>query len=116
MCPICGGPLKEVPAIYLEDRGMIVANGGFALLTGNEGIVMSKLIASFPGVASRGAIHNALYSMDLDGGADPRIIDVFVCKIRKKIKNIGIRIDNSHGRGYALSTAITKARSVPDIV
>jgi DNA-binding response OmpR family regulator len=85
---------------------MIVAGGSFALLTGIEGTVMRELVNSFPNVVSKDALHRALYELDPEGGAEPKIVDVIVCKIRKKVKPLGIEIDTSWGRGYALSVRV----------
>jgi two-component system cell cycle response regulator CtrA len=52
-------------------------------------------------MASKAMIFQSLYSDQLEE-PDPRIIDVFVCKLRKKLKPFGIAIATVRGEGYAL--------------
>lgn len=37
--------------------------------------------------------------------AEPKIVDVFICKIRKKLKPFGIKITTLWGQGYAMPQA-----------
>lgn len=53
-------------------------------------------------------LHTALYSLEIDGGADIKIIDVFVCKMRGKLRSHGIDIKTRWGAGYWLD-ATTRA-------
>lgn len=43
---------------------------------------------------------DCLYAMDPDGEAQIKIIDVFICKIRKKLNHLGFDIETVWGRGY----------------
>jgi len=71
--------------------------------------------------ATKDALHLALYwDSGADGGAGLKIIDVYVCKIRKKVQPFGIKIKTIWGRGYALPESTRKlirdnwGDSVPD--
>ena len=47
---------------------------------------------------------SALYNHRPDSdGVDAKIIDVFVCKMRKKLKPLGIEIETLWGRGYRIT-------------
>jgi hypothetical protein len=52
-------------------------------------------------VHSKDSIFNALY-FDPDESAEPKIIDVFVCKMRKKLAGSGIAIITHWGIGYQI--------------
>lgn len=54
-------------------------------------------------VASKSAIMQALYSDRPDEDPEPKIIDVFVCKLRAKVKPFGVNIETVWGRGYSLA-------------
>lgn len=59
-------------------------------------------------LATKNAVMAALYR---DLGRDepePKIVDVFVCHLRKKLGRVGLKIETVWGQGYAL-TAATKA-------
>lgn len=78
----------------------IYANGKPVTLTKKE-YQIAEILALRKGVVlSKEAILDHLY-----GGMDepnPKIIDVFVCKIRKKLQNLGVEdfIETNWGRGY----------------
>lgn len=79
-------------------------------LTGSEAQVFSFLTTRE--LASKEQIMSALYG--LRAGAEevePKIVDVFVCKIRKKLKPFGVNIETVWGRGYALADRHTWARA-----
>ncbi|MGE0289285.1 MAG: winged helix-turn-helix domain-containing protein [Bradyrhizobium sp.] len=50
-----------------------------------------------------------LYQTRPDDMADPKIIDVFICKARKKLKPFGVEIRTVWGKGYLID-AETRAR------
>lgn len=51
-------------------------------------------------IANRDMIFNAIYGGLSD--RDPKIIDVHICKIRKKLAAKGFEIKNRYGEGYYL--------------
>lgn len=53
-------------------------------------------------VASRDAIMAALYRDRNREEPDPKIVDVFICKLRRKIKPHGVVIKTRHGMGFSL--------------
>jgi two-component system cell cycle response regulator CtrA len=69
-------------------------------LTGKESKVFGMLL-KLP-MVRREALMNELYEHDQDA-ADIRIIDVFVCKIRSKLKPFDIEIKGQWGQGYYMS-------------
>lgn len=106
-CPTCGQPLPETGLVVDMDAGIVVCNGRFAHLTETEFEVFNKL-ASHPGrVVRKDALHAALYSLRR-GGDEPldKIVDVYICKLRPKIRPLGIEIENVWGRGYKIVTRV----------
>ncbi|GAB4071727.1 helix-turn-helix domain-containing protein [Ancylobacter sonchi] len=53
-------------------------------------------------VATKDAIMAALYRADGREEADIKIADVFICKIRKKLKPFGIAIETRYGIGWEI--------------
>lgn len=58
---------------------------------------------------SKERLHDQIYGDDPDGGPELKIVDVFICKLRKKLTPYGVAIETIWGRGYRM-TAQTKAR------
>ncbi|CAM5764651.1 winged helix-turn-helix domain-containing protein [Bosea minatitlanensis] len=57
-------------------------------------------------VWSREQLMVALYSHRPDEPPEIKIVDVFICKIRRKLKPLGIEIENLWGQGYRLAPAM----------
>lgn len=72
-------------------------------LTGSEGAVVGVLLARE--CATKDAIMAALYRDTSKDEAEIKIVDVFICKIRKKLKPFGISIETRWGVGYYLTPA-----------
>uniref|UniRef100_UPI00333BC414 helix-turn-helix domain-containing protein n=1 Tax=Mesorhizobium sp. M0050 TaxID=2956861 RepID=UPI00333BC414 len=70
------------------------------LLTSSEARLFAFLTTRQ--IASKAAIMQAIYSAGADDEPEPKIVDVFVCKIRKKLKPFGVQIETVWGQGYSL--------------
>lgn len=70
-------------------------------LTGKEAAVLGHLLARDLG--TKRSIMAALYAVHADGDEpEIKIVDVFVCKLRKKVLPFGIEIGTRWGEGYFL--------------
>lgn len=69
-------------------------------LTTNEARIFSHLTTRE--FATKQSIMAALYSDRADDDIEIKIVDVFVCKMRKKILPFGIEIETIWGQGYGL--------------
>jgi DNA-binding response OmpR family regulator len=105
-CPLCGSEVGELPVTLLPERGMVVASGRFAVLTGHEMQLLQRLVEIFPRVLTKEGAIEWMYQINPDRVPEIKIIDVFVCKLRKKIDPLGVRIDTLWGKGYALAVAV----------
>lgn len=74
------------------------------MLTMAEDTVLKCLIAR--DVATKAGLHAALYGTDPNGGAHDKIIDVFICKLRAKLRRAGLDdvIATRWGVGYFLTS------------
>lgn len=72
-------------------------------LTGSEARVFGVLMAR--PLATKDAIMAALYRDSAKEEAEIKIVDVFVCKLRKKVRPFGVNIETRWGEGYFLSQA-----------
>ncbi|HTR17300.1 MAG TPA: response regulator transcription factor [Acetobacteraceae bacterium] len=102
------GPL----ALNLDSRE-VTANGMVVHLTGKEYSILELLVLRKGMVLTKEAFLNHLY-----GGMDEpeiKIIDVFVCKLRKKLAQAGADnlIGTVWGRGYMLRDPSAPAQPVP---
>lgn len=102
-CPICGSEIGDLGLLILADRGMVARNGFSAALTRQELDILLLLHSRVLRVVQKQAIMDHLYQLSPDVEPEPKILDVFICKMRKKLKPLGVSIQTSWGRGYSLS-------------
>lgn len=99
---LCAGPLE----LDLEGR-MVSVNGQFLNLTSKEYSILELLLLRKGAVLTKDMFLNHLY-----GGIDEpemKIIDVFICKLRRKLQRFGVdhMIITVWGRGYILQDPTT---------
>jgi two-component system, cell cycle response regulator CtrA len=70
-------------------------------LTTHEAEVLAHLMTKQQ--TTKENLMNALYGLSPDGGPQAKIIDVFICKLRKKLKPFDIEIETIWGQGYLLT-------------
>lgn len=75
-----------------------------AQLTNSEAQLVVLLRNKSPGYATKQGLMDQMYAFRLgDDEPEIKIIDVYVCKLRKKLALHEITIDTVWGRGYAMS-------------
>lgn len=92
--------LSDRILVLEELLGMGIEWPLFLGLTGKEGKMLGALMRRE--MQSKDSLWMALYGTRVDDGPEIKIIDVFVCKIRKKLARFGITIDTIWGQGYRL--------------
>lgn len=71
-------------------------------LTPKEAALVQALRTRSPHTLSKEQLLSALYGLQADDEPEIRIIDVFICKARKKLEPFGVRIATVWGRGYQM--------------
>jgi len=96
--------LDEARALIRELRKAEAAEDSLvavAKLTPSEARVVSTILKH--GRTSKGRLYHALYGINPDAGAEPKIIDVLVCKARQKLAPHDIKINTIWGHGYEMA-------------
>ena len=106
-CPTCGHTLPLLAEAIDEDAHIIVSNGRFAAFTESEFAIFSALYSAPGRLKTKEQLLYAV-SSHIDEAPEIKIIDVYVCKIRKKLKGLNLVIDTVWGDGYRL---ISKGKS-----
>jgi DNA-binding response OmpR family regulator len=106
-CPCCQQPLP-LSDLIIDEAGFVLRRGRFAALTQQEFAVFQELHTAGHRVRSRQALLQSLYQLDADE-PNIQIIDVFVSKLRKKLKPLGVEIQTVWGRGYRLLPVVTES-------
>ena len=105
--------LRVGPLQLTLDSHEVCVDGQPVQLTGKEYGTLELLVLRKGTVLSKDAFLNHLY-----GGMDEpemKIIDVFICKLRKKLQAVGAGhlISTVWGRGYMLRDEISRSAPVP---
>lgn len=104
-CSCCGVEIIDDGRVLIDmDGGFVVAAGHVAELTRQEALLFFALHAARPNVRSKEQLLTDIYSSRWGGDdeVEIKIIDVFVCKIRKKLAGMPVTIETDWGRGYRL--------------
>lgn len=102
-CPLCGSIVPDLPVAVLPERGMVVGNNCFVVMPAGEMVLLQRLIDVFPRLLSKESAMEWMYQLNPDKEPEIKIVDVLICKIRKKLEPLGIRIDTVWGKGYVLA-------------
>jgi two-component system, cell cycle response regulator CtrA len=107
-------PALRVGSLHLNlDSREVTVDGNLVHLTGKEYSILELLVLRKGMVLTKEAFLNHLY-----GGMDEpemKIIDVFICKLRKKLAQAGVGslIGTVWGRGYMLREPAGELRTSP---
>lgn len=100
-CPCCGQPLPETGELRIDPAGIVVAGGRFAILTKQETAVLLALHQHRGRMRTKEQLLQDLYWLESEE-PNIKIIDVWLCKLRKKLQPLGVVIQTVFGQGYRL--------------
>ncbi len=109
-CPTCGQGLPETDDLRVDPAGIVLRGSRYALLTQLEFSVFEGLRQASHRHVSKEQLLAGIYLHEQDE-AEIKIVDVVICKLRKKLKPLGVEIATVWGRGYRFvnSSAGSKA-------
>lgn len=87
---------------YEVEAGILIAGGRFAAFTKLEATVFEAFLEKPGRVLSKTQLLDWVYSLTADDDPDIKIVDVMVCKIRKKLEGMPVSIVTIWGQGYRL--------------
>lgn len=100
-CPCCGRPIDADAPVTLDlEAGIVVANGQFAYLSQQQMAVFAAIWDAFPRMLTREALFNATAPVIGWDDRELKIVDVFICHVRRKLRPLGIEIETMWGKGY----------------
>lgn len=100
-CPTCGNALPSSLFRVDDEARIVVSDGKFAVMTDSEYAIFHTLYRSAGKVKSREQLLNAICSL-IDEAPEIKIIDVYICKIRRKLAGMSLTIENVWGDGYRI--------------
>lgn len=114
LCPRCEALHSAVHQLEIEQNNTVVRYRGRELrLEPMQARIFAALAKVYPGILPHERLFFALYGDRIDGGPSDKNVCVQVHRLRKRLREagIGIRIQNSWGRGYSLEFEAENERS-----
>ncbi len=112
LCPTCGATLKKQNRIMVDlDFNIAIIDGVAIKFTASEAVIMHSLAARAPRVVEHWLLMDHVYGLEIDQ-PQQKIIDVFIFKIRRKLKETDFRIRTVWGKGYYLIRASSEDKQL----
>ena len=100
-CPTCGQRLPENLPLRVDlEVNVAVANGVAVAFTGKQAELLSLLAEARGRTLDKAYIMATMYSMD-DEVAE-KILDVMICKMRPRLKELGVSVVTVWSKGFRL--------------
>lgn len=96
--------VAELEEALERERSLVPA--GYQKLTPSEAILLSLLLTR--GECSKAELLFAYRAEFPDRDPDPKIIDVMICKLRRKVAGVGITITTIWGKGYSIPREVAE--------
>jgi len=101
-CPLCGGNFASDEIVLVPDNHLVLRGGKQVYLPPKQWELFAKLYAARGRAVSRGALLEWIYQLE-HNEPWPKIIDVFVMKVRQAIKPLDMQITTHYGFGFSLT-------------
>lgn len=89
------------PRLVIGLHDQRLARYGETLRLPRKEFNMAVVLLSASGrLVSHDELFDALYGDREDGGPDEKIIAIMLCRLRKKLVQVGVRIETHHGQGF----------------
>lgn len=105
ICPTCGHPVLHREIVIDRALGVISRHGVEARLTRNELAFFEEFLKGYPSAVHKDRVYDAIYASRIADKdfPEPKIVDVIVCKLRRKLAPLGMGFRTAWGFGYALT-------------
>lgn len=102
VCPLCSGKYGGHQGVYIDDDfNEVIIDGDVVKLTRRQTQTLAGVIKVYPRAARKEFLMDYVYGNEPEIDApDDRIIDVYICRIRKILKPFGYGIEGVWGIGY----------------
>jgi DNA-binding winged helix-turn-helix (wHTH) protein len=101
-CKCCGQEVEGAKILVDHDESLIYNASHTAYLTRQEFKVVKLLIDRSPNMITKESLYDLAFVDDRGEGPSMKIVDVIICKIRKKIEPVDLIIETVWGKGYKL--------------
>ena len=99
-CPVCGAAVHPARVLVDIDGGMVGRGDRYAHLTWSEMRTFNAMWRVRPHVVSRERLLFATAKPGRDDDREIKVVDVWVSRLRTKLRPLGLNIENAFSEGY----------------
>ncbi len=100
-CPTCRQALPPIEDVLVDEVNReLIVDGQHIVLTPSLFACFLVMWKHKPTVLNRERIHHAMFADDIDGGPEPKMMDVLICQLRKRLVGTRVHIETHWGVGY----------------
>ena len=101
-CPVCQQEVPEIIGARVDlSAGFIILDGEAIRVEKKPARILDSMINRYPQISKKWVLMDEIYGLETDMETpDEKIIDVFICKIRSKIKHTDFEIVTFSKCGY----------------
>lgn len=112
-CPTCGGPMASDKITVCLKQNAITHRGHTVRLTALQAELAHMLAREAPKAVPQERIRIGLWGTQDGPANETAMLSQHVCKLRKKLRTIGLTINLARGAGYYITTAENAAIHPP---
>lgn len=102
LCPTCRKPLGEQVRVLVDlESNIAILDGQALFLSPKQAEILECLASAMPLKVHKEELFRNLYQLEQED-PDQKIVDVFICHLRKALQTTGYRIETLWGTGYRL--------------
>lgn len=101
-CPCCGSKVARAWVWDAEAGVLVTEHGSSGHLNPQEATLVDALMKAKARVIHKDHLINALYGEHDEPDVPDRVLDVIICRLRAKLRPIGVSIRTYSRRGYRL--------------
>lgn len=99
-CPTCEQTIEGLVGVHIDlEANVAIIDDRAVFFTAKEAEIFSLLYERAPAIVTKEMILTALY-LHVADEPELKIVEVFICKIRAKLRGTRAIIDTIWGRGY----------------
>ncbi len=103
-CPLCGHQYSIYEGIFIdEEHHIAIIDGKVIRLSHRTSQFFAGLVKCSPRIATKAYLMDYVYGLEADNEPDQKIVDLYIMRIRRKIKHTRFRVATIWGEGFKLT-------------
>lgn len=102
-CPLCGNLYGGHEGVFVDEEfNGVIIDGESVKLTRRLTQTLAGIVRNSPRVITKAHLMDYIYGLETEDEPGSKVLDTFICMLRKRIKHTRFRIETIQGSGYRL--------------